>query len=89
MILKQALIRSSRKRGQVKTDRQPDLLSQIALTTFQTVAEQFIDKKVREFKESSRTKQRQRLENSLVNYAYPLLADLPVVEINREWALRE
>lgn len=64
------------------------IASQIALTTFQTVAEQFIDKKVREFKESSRTKQRQRLENSLVNYAYPLLADLPVVEINREWVLR-
>ncbi len=64
------------------------IASQVAMVTFRQVAEQFIEKKVREFKAASRAKQRQRLENSLVNYAYPLLADLPVVRIDRDWILR-
>ena len=56
--------------------------------TFQEIAEQFVDKKTKEFKESSRAKQRQRLENSLKNYVYPIIGKLPISEIERDNVLR-
>lgn len=56
--------------------------------TFQEVAEQFIEKKTKEFKESSRAKQRMRLENSLNRYAYPIIGKLPVLEVERNDVLR-
>ena len=56
--------------------------------TFQEVAKQFIDKKTKEFKETSRAKQRQRLENSLNRYAYPIIGKLPVSEVERDNVLR-
>ena len=56
--------------------------------TFQKVAEQFVDKKTKEFKETSRAKQRQRLENTLNNYAYPVIGELPVSEVERDSVLR-
>jgi integrase len=71
-----------------KAIRQAIIASQVKHVTFKEVADQFIEKKCREFKAASRDKQRQRLENSLLNYAYPLLAGIPVYQIDREWVLQ-
>lgn len=56
--------------------------------TFKQIAEQYIEKKTKEFKATSRAKQRQRLENSLINYAYPVLSDTPASEIERDHILQ-
>ncbi len=68
--------------------RQKLISEQVRQVTFRQVAEQFIEKKTQEFKETSRAKQRQRLANSLENYAFPLIGSLPVGNIEREHILQ-
>lgn len=74
------LERQRKKEALIRSQRQS--------VTFREVAEQFIEKKTKEFKVTSKAKQRQRLENGLKNHAYDRLAKLPIADIEREHILQ-
>jgi len=64
------------------------LSERMAANTFKQVAEHYIRKQSLEFKTSSRAKQVQRLENSLINYAYPIIGDILIGDVDKSLILK-